>query len=262
MGSGGSGGGGINFFGLRSGKGGLVGTFYDLKQTPDRKPTRMMGDASEDTGKFNTRSKENMEYLENVRDFARVFSESRLSRYYRAKQQLVTYQILIPPMSAGGAPAAFSVEKEVKPRRWLVHYRGTVIAPRDGQFRFVGRCDDILVVRCNGRNVLDGSFPVYQVDREMNEETVGETAKANKGKWIHLNKDQEIDLEIVIGETPGGSFWGYLLIEEKGVPAPAGGLPLFQVRSQPVPPNKWTSSPPLVFGIRDKPVSALDALSQ
>jgi hypothetical protein len=35
-------------------------------------------------------------------------------------------------MPADEAPKAFDVERQVKPRRWLVHYRGKFVAPKSG----------------------------------------------------------------------------------------------------------------------------------
>jgi hypothetical protein len=262
MGSGGSGGGGINFFGLRSGKGGLVGTFYDLKQTKSGGNTPMTEPVPEVPSGTQQRSPQNMAYLGELKDFARGFNEAHLSRYFRAKQQLVTYQIFIPRINAGQAPAAFGVEKECKPKRWAIVYTGTIVPPRDGTFRFVGRGDDILIVRCNGRNVLDACWPVYQVDPGMNDETSRVASEFNKGKWITMRAGEEMKLEVVIGEIPGGSFSTYLCMEEKGVTKPGGPYPVFQVRAMPVPRSDVATAGTIVFGVREKAISALDALSQ
>ena len=37
----------------------------------------------------------------------------------------------------------FGVADKVKPNYWLIHYRGRCAAPTSGQFRFVGKADDL-----------------------------------------------------------------------------------------------------------------------
>ena len=103
-----------NLFGMQEKtSNGLAGTFYDLKQTDDLKPTDMTAD----------------EMREILKDVAkRGFKSRDFAKYYKAPTTLYQTKFLIPSMPADQAPAAFSVEKYVQPKQWFVVYRGTVQA--------------------------------------------------------------------------------------------------------------------------------------
>lgn len=142
MGGGGGGGGGMSFFGFRGPGGGLVGSFYDLKQTRDKKASGV--DANN--------------YTEIVRAWADGgMKESELSKYFKAPATLSAAQFMIPDMAANAAPKAFDVEKDVKPAQWLAVYRGKVQPPKEGNYHFIGAADDVLLVKANGKLVLDAS---------------------------------------------------------------------------------------------------------
>ncbi|HEX7260405.1 MAG TPA: hypothetical protein VF258_01195, partial [Luteolibacter sp.] len=121
----------------------LTGTFYDMKQTDKREPTDVEASGMKPI----------------INEFVNGgWRDNDLKKYFRAPQKLRQTKIFIPQMSASGAPSAFGCEKEVQPSRWIVVYRGSVIAPKSGRFRFVGAADDILVVRFNRKVVLDHGF--------------------------------------------------------------------------------------------------------
>lgn len=220
-------------------KGALVGTFYDLKQTSDREPTNM------------TDEQMRSELKEIVR---RGFKEKVFEKYFKAPRTLYQTKLQIPILSADGAPAAFECEKEVLPRLWLVVYRGAVQAPKSGRYRFVGACDDIMVVRFNNRPVFDYGYTIagvgatnYGRSAEMsgaaqNSELAKEIRKLTPmrlpisfykytqtptynqhiggmaiGPEFDAKAGQTYPIEIMIGEIPGGSFGVSLLIEELGV---------------------------------------------
>ena len=240
----------ITFFGLRAdknGSDGLVGTFYDLKQKPDGSPTKMEISAAE---KANPKSclgssDENKEYDTTLRNFVKNWSMSLLDgRYFKASEKLAASQIIIPIMPAGAAPKEYGVEKECEPRRWIACYTGTVLPPRDGRFRFRGFCDDVIVVRCNGQNVFDGSM--INLCKDVNSDPVTPANKFAGGKWINMHKGVPIEMKIIIGERPGGVFMAFLCIEEEGGKY-SDGYPVFQVKEGTVPPHG--SPPPLGFPI-------------
>lgn len=253
MGTGGMGKGGLGLtmFGTRGGSDGLIGTFYDLKQTPDRKPTDM---AAEPAERFDLRSPKAMRYKEVVKRFVKTWNPSTLSGYFSAPGKLAAAQLFIPQLLAEEAPKAFQVEKECEGRRWLVHYQGEIIVPHDGKFRFVGSGDDILVVRCKGSNVLDGSFPDYKVVPEVNQTDKAGPAPVcplAAGKWLMLRKGEVMKLEVLIGENPGGHFSSFLMIEEHGVGHPDGIYPLFQLRQADIPGgNAPAQHGTIIFGSR------------
>ena len=220
-------------------KGALVGTFYDLKQTSDREPTNMTDDQMRS------------ELKEIVR---RGFKEKVFEKYFKAPRTLYQTKLQIPILSADGAPAAFECEKEVQPKRWLVVYRGAVQAPKSGHYRFVGACDDIMVVRFNNRPVFDYGYTIAGAgatnygrfaemsDATQNSELAKEIRKLTPmrlpisfykytqtptynqhiggmaiGPEFDVKAGQTYPIEIMIGEIPGGSFGVSLLIEEIGV---------------------------------------------
>ncbi|MES2476070.1 MAG: hypothetical protein V4640_09830 [Verrucomicrobiota bacterium] len=217
----------------------LVGSFYDLKQTRDRQPTEMTDDEMR------------VELREITR---RGFREQAFAKYFKAPRQLYQSKLFIPAISADAAPAAFDVEKEVKPRRWLVAYRGFVQPPKSGKFRFVGEGDDVLVVRFNNRPVfdygytiagngfhsfgrsrdLDGSVENAELAKDLRRNTpmkvpfefykYANTSSHNQhigglavGPTFDAKEGQTYPIEILIGEIPGGSFSVHLMIEEIGV---------------------------------------------
>lgn len=216
----------------------LVGTFYDLKQTTSGKETGMTDDQMRQALKDISR---------------RGFRESVFSDYFRAPRKLYQTRFYIPVMPADSAPAAFEVQNEVQPRRWIVVYRGAVQAPKSGKFRFVGEADDLLVVRFNNRPVFDfgytqagtgihvngrkndfnGTNDVPELEREVRRNTpmripitmykyAATTTHNNNigglavGPEFQVEAGKSYPVEIMIGEIPGGSFSLTLLIEEIG----------------------------------------------
>ncbi len=207
----------------------LVGTFYDLKQTKRKKPTGMTPE----------------EYQTVFRRFvAQSWRESILKDYFCAPQPLYASQIMIPNMSADVGPKAFGMEKEVQPSRWLVHYKGRVSPPADGTYRFVGAGDDVMVVRFNGKVVLDRCW--QQHDTEWKAETnydYGWTKIPNgfaRGDAIRVKAGNFYDIEVLIGEQPGGLVFACLLMEKEGEAYQKDDrgnpiLPVFRVADTPMP---------------------------
>jgi hypothetical protein len=194
------------FFGtLQKAPSALVGTFYDLKQTRSRKPTGISPD----------------EYHKVFRRFVREnWRDSILNDYFKAPKPLYASQIMIPNMPADEGPKAFGMEKEVQPSRWLVHYKARVAPPEDGTYRFVGAGDDVMVVRFNGKVVLDRCW--YQNDQEWQPEKNYDYGWTNipngfaRGDAIRVRAGQSYDLEVLIGEQPGGLVFACLLMEKEG----------------------------------------------
>jgi hypothetical protein len=207
----------------------LIGIFYDLKQTQRREP---IPDFAKN-------------YATSIDEFLVAgFDEALLNRFFRAATPLYTTQFAIPMMSAAGAPKAFGVESVVKPSYWIVHYKGQVAPPSDGFYRFVGNFDDLLVVAINRKVILDGCRPDTRFPRLNWKEPAdkGPRVAANElsryGDWVELKAGKPVDLDILIGERPGGQFHGVVLYEKRGetYPRTANGqaiLPLFQTAENP-----------------------------
>jgi len=204
----GMGGPGSSFGTKPSGNGpaaGLVGTFYDLKQTRTKSATNVDSD----------------EYQKIFRRYIREgWKETTLENYFKAPTKLYTTQLFIPNMKASEGPKAFGVEKEVEPSRWLAVYKGRVSPPESGTYHFVGGGDDVLVVRFNGKVVLDRCWRHEGSDwKPVKNYDYGFTNIPNgfaKGDAIHVKAGQFYDIEILIGEQPGSYFYSCLLIEKDG----------------------------------------------
>ncbi|BCU77765.1 hypothetical protein [Luteolibacter sp. LG18] len=228
----------------------MVGVLYDTKQDPKRKETGMTPE----------------KLREVIHDFvSQGWNERTLERnYYKAPQKLYQTRVYMPVMSAAEAPKAFNCEKEVQPSRWLVIYRGDVVAPKSGKFRFVGAGDDVLVVRFNRKNVFDYGYVLGTTGQhvpEIKEVLSGakedrNVEKAARGGAMKLpitfykydgptNWNQNIGglavgpefevtagstypVEILISEVPGGRFGAMLLLQEEGgtYQKTSAGLPI------------------------------------
>lgn len=203
----------------------LIGALYDLKQTPDRKPTGIdPGDG----------------YSHVIDEFiSKNWDEVVLNKFFQVSKPLYTTQIFIPNMDAGNAPKAFGAEKAVKPSEWLIHYKGQVSPPSAGTYRFWGAGDDILAVAVNGKTVLVANRSDTHLTLSKWKSSIPDGAQAaddplRAGDWITLKTDEIIDLDVIIGERPGGLFNAFLLIEKQGEiygKDSAGNpiLPIFQV---------------------------------
>ena len=204
----------------------LMGIFYDLKQTPQRTATGV--DVSS--------------YVTVLDDFvSKGLSEEVMNQYYRTSKPVYTTQIYIPMMSANEAPKAFGVAKIVKPSRWIIHYKGQVSPPEDGAYRFLGYADDVIFVAVNGPLVLNGSRDSFNKllkktkwnpTDKLRDYRVG-NGNLIAGDWLNLTAAQPVDIDIIIGEHPGGDFCAFLYYQKQGAAYPAvngkQALPLFQV---------------------------------
>lgn len=201
---------GEDYFGAVENRGeALIGILYDLKQNQKREKT----------------TETETSYLKVLAQFLdQDWNESVLNRFYRVTRPLYAARICIPLMKAEAAPAAFGASDSVKPRMWLVHYKGQVSPPEDGAYRFVGVADNVLAVAVNSKTVLVSYIRGSKVPCAWDKKNGNGKSnaflpvknEAFNGDWMELKKDQPIDLDIVTGERPGGAFWAWLLIEKKG----------------------------------------------
>jgi len=236
----------VSLFGSKLGTNGLIGSFYDIKQTSGRKNTPATPGSAEGISA----------YREVVREFfAGGWTVSKFSGYYKSPDSLIAGQIFVPSRPADAGPAAFGVEKEVKPSRWVAHYKATVEVPQSLPFRFVGSGDDWLLVRWDRKVALDDGYEHFLVpdgnykdfkqvvkkdfyiDRKP-----GNLNRLACGPWINATKGTKVPIEIIFGETPGGVSDVYLAIEVaksgnrvKGEYEGEGTLKLFRVNNEPLP---------------------------
>jgi len=218
---------------------GLIAIIYDLKQHQDREPSNVSANEYPDVIK---------EFLE------KNWDENVLNRFFRVTQPLYSTQIFIPRISANAAPKAYGIEDIVRPSNWVIHYKGQVSPPEDGAYRFAGYADDVLVVGVNDRTVCIGARPDMRMESvwESGAEESGAPAHNGRlvyGDWIPMRKDEPIDLDVLVGERPGGDFSAFLLFQKKGVAYPrdrAGKLilPVFQLADRPIPDSDRRLAPP------------------
>ncbi|MDR2845354.1 MAG: hypothetical protein LBV28_04585 [Puniceicoccales bacterium] len=229
----------VSLFGSSGyGVAGLTGTFYDLKQS-----AKGGGGNGKNDGK----------YLENARKFAANWDEGFLARnFFQSPQKLSLQQMLIPLRhgNAGEAPAAFEAPN-VAPSNWIVHYKGTVTVPFTGKFRFVGMADDWIVVRWNRKLALTSGYgnsmvASYNIPKNGKPPAgVGasfpylDRPAMQSGPWISVSKGATCDIEIAMGETPGGEFCAILAFQKDDDKSP---LYLFRVSKDPIPKEATDNS--------------------
>lgn len=207
-------GGGGGFGSTERSSGGLEGSLYDFKQKPGGGDIR-----------YNTADPS--EFVDRALRLQRSrFSESSLRRHFRAPQSLFLTHLAIPNSNASDGPSFFGAKDSIKPSGWVAHYRGSVTVPRSGTYRFSGLGDDYLVVYVNGRMRLAACWSDIQPAIAGRWDATEPTGKFQShidgmrlvyGDWIPLKAGQTIDLDIAIGERPGGKVGFILHIEEKGV---------------------------------------------
>jgi hypothetical protein len=151
---------------------------------------------------------------------------SKIARFYRSPKKLYATSVMMPQIRSSVAPAAFD-EADTIGYAWMVHYKGPLVYPEDITFRFWGHGDDVMVVRVNGEVVLNASWP----DDNRGTYLIGGTWQSSSadsrrfyfgnnlavvGDWITLKAGEPQDMEVIIGEVPGGAFCTYLVVEVEG----------------------------------------------
>ena len=105
---------------------------------------------------------------------------------------------------------------------WLTWYRGQVLPPRTGRYRFWGYADNHLLVAINGKPVFEGSrrdssFKALGIPRTDNPALPCLIARAGFAcsEWIALG-DKPVRIDILFGEVGGNITSGLLLVEREG----------------------------------------------
>lgn len=214
----------------RAMEGTLTGTLFDFKTDENGKPIKRMPAGMALIPYFGPI----------VQKYSTNFDVGKFTRQYtKAETNLYASYFIIPFQNAAIAPRSFGVEDQIKSTMIGVHYEGTYKPQASGTFRLIGRGDDVLLVRINGKIVLDGSVVGKYSSWRYRSENKSEDAENMKvffgfkqsffgitGDWFNLREGVQTDVEIFIAEVPGGNFGAYILIEEDGVP----GLKIFSTR--------------------------------
>jgi len=240
-------------------KGMLQGVFYDLKQTRDRKATDAMGNPSVENDYTRDRILPVLKEFINGPWRREYDKDGRvhypaLDGYYCSPTRLWNSCFYTKQINATEAPAAFLCGKEVNTGGWACIYSGNVVAPFSGKFRFVGYCDDIMLIRFNKKIVFDygwysatmgvnlmffgeshGSF--HRVlsghpENERQRRLIADSAIYSnhmldvycpefddrhgiaKGPVLEVEEGQVYPIEIMISEVPGGKFTMLLFVEQ------------------------------------------------
>lgn len=196
-----------NYFGVREASGAsLIGMLYDFKQTQTREKTPV----------------DPRKYAHIVDTFLSMnWDDAVLKSYYKVTRPLYLTEIYIPMMSADAAPKAFDVEKIVAPRMWLVHYKGQIAAPASGRYRFVGYADDWIAVAINQKTVLvsnrdDTKLPQTNWKSSEKDGMQIGNGRLRYGDWFEFTEGAVLDLDVAMGERPGGNFCAFLMIQKEG----------------------------------------------
>ena len=206
----------------------LIGTMYDLKLDASGKKPTGLGPKGNPGVTDDDFYKACRELLAGNR-----VNESALRRYFAVPKRLGATQLFIPYRQADEAPRSFGVADKVKPNFWVIHYKGRFSAPVSGQYRFIGKADDLLWVAVEGRTVLEAHWDnnnfltSWRPKDHVNEHSIYDFMEGNTeddkkkafltyGDWMNLDAGKPKDLEILLGEYGGGRFFAVLLIQQKG----------------------------------------------
>ena len=184
------------------------GTFYSLQYDRRGKKTSI----------------DDPEYMSTIRRFVELgWNPYVFAPYYRAPQKLYTTHLFIPTISSEFGPSHFGIPAgpNFDPILWCVHYKGKIMRKEGGRYRFWGFGDDVLLVRVNGEVVFNGSwgndrqeFCEWERHPEDYKYYMGH-AQAAVGKWFELEPGVPVEMEVLIGEIPGGFFCAYLVVEDE-----------------------------------------------
>jgi hypothetical protein len=183
----------------------LIGIFYDLKQNQSREPKAKAGSI----------------YTATVDQLiSSGLDESVLAGFFRATLPLYTTRIWMPLMDAKKAPEAFGVGDIVKPSLWIAHYKGEIMAPAAGTYRFLGEADDVMVVLLSGKVILVANHPATPLpltawSAKETSPTVPGAKNLIAGDWFTVRDEEISDFDVVVGERPGGSFRANLYLQKK-----------------------------------------------
>ncbi len=246
----GLGGGGDGMGSTDGGGSTLEGTFYDLKLKKNGAPSGLKGGAENQNA-----------VIEALAKFFNNWNEAELNKYYRSETKLYASNWYLPVAQAKYGPIAFQVgdpkkpesQWECQPSAWLAVYRGKVVAPKTGKFRFIGTGDDFFAVRFDRKTVLDAGYRLPTRWEKANpraawvsgagdgenfrkEIASGKDKKRKDYKFIKgipgcqiwdnelggliagntfkVQEGESYDIEIAISEIPGGKFGFVLFIED------------------------------------------------
>jgi len=247
---------GLTSFGFKGGgaPGGLVGHIFDLKQTKDRQPTEIKDDGlfkdphfaddkdhpdkwfslfrqcQSDPTMHKNLADGVLNEAKVINDFlSKGWDRSVLEKFYESPDPITTYQFCILNSGQKAALSAFGVQNQMKINHLLIHYKGTVTAPRDGTFRFIVYMGNGSMGIRFGEEVVFGSFKGLISRSSFKQATPDKTRiypgwGANEGPWFNVQAGKKYPMDVLMvvgGERPGdGGFNCIVQMEEKNPPTP------------------------------------------
>lgn len=181
----------------------LIGILYDFKQTQDKEPIEM------DLRKY---------YSAIDRFMTRGWDEGELSEFYRTTRAIYATQIFVSMRSDSDAPAAFGVQEHVRPAYWMAHYKGQVLPPKAGTYRFVASADGFMAIAVNNQTIYSRHLNQRNLLTEVGpEEGKGPAANGRLRYSLPFESDgaTPIDLDVIIAEA-GGNMNAFLLYKRDG----------------------------------------------
>ena len=231
---------------------GLSGHIYDLKQTADGKPTDIKDDGElknphlvDNITNQVSRNSERWKILNDKSTlgkradlvtqsvlshtavleefFSNNWDDKILKRYFQSKDPVISFQFFIPATSSLAALKAFGADKEIKPTHFLIHYKGFVRAPKDGDYRF--RVKGSAWVRFDGQNVVGEDKPSNDIAfnrKYFDFHLTDPPAKIHPppydylpGKWFHVEAGKKYPMEVLMDVGSSGCY-SCLMIEQRG----------------------------------------------
>jgi hypothetical protein len=175
----------------------LVGTFYSSQYDRRGRETGMS----------------NLSYLRRMRKFIdNGWNPNTFASWYRSPKKLYVTQIMIPPISSDLGPQSVGIDSGLDfiPINWCILYKGEIACRTGGKFRLRGSGDETLVVRIDGKIVLNAGWfwqravvsdwlPSSEEDRKY---FMGNSVAA-VGDWFELAPATPVKIEILLGDNGG-----------------------------------------------------------
>lgn len=195
-------------------------------------------------------------YKANIGELARAnFSPAALSKFYVLPKKVALTHIFIDEQPAANGPKAFGCEALMKPMWWVAYYTGTIASPEKARYRFVGYADEAMICKIGGKVVFETYWGIGPQKKNNGKgpfkgpftgwsggdpELVGkwQSPQGNSalvvGDWFTMTQGRAEQINIAIGEGPGGNCGFALFIQKEGVEYPMVDghpkLPLFASR--------------------------------
>jgi hypothetical protein len=214
----GLGGSGGFFGGIQAIESSFRGVFTDYKLLADGTPSGIRA----------TR-KDQPQYEKLLAEF--ILSPDRdlsiLEKYKMGDNQLYRTYFVTPGMGSKNAPKQFGAP-DSEDGFWLAYYKTTIRPPEDGDYRFFGHADNLIVVLIDGKNAVSDHTSGYDFVKELPTywrrgdsrtkqlaDRPKSTGKYTGGPWIRLQRSKTYQMEVFIGDD-GGTCYARLLVQKRG----------------------------------------------